>query len=33
MEIGLLEYVVISFEDHQFVSEVLPELNASLTLF
>ena len=28
MEIGPLEYVVIGFEDHQFASEVLPELNA-----
>ena len=28
MEIGPLEYVVIGFEGHQFVSEVLPELNA-----
>ncbi len=28
MEIGPLEYVVLGFEDHQFTSEVLPELNA-----
>jgi hypothetical protein len=28
MEIGPLEYVVLGFEDHQFASEVLPELNA-----
>ncbi len=28
MEIGPLEYVVIGFDDHQFASEVLPELNA-----
>jgi uncharacterized membrane protein len=28
MEIGSLEYVVLGFEDHQFASEVLPELNA-----
>jgi Family of unknown function (DUF6325) len=28
MEIGPLEYVVLGFEDRQFASEVLPELNA-----
>jgi uncharacterized membrane protein len=28
MEIGPLEYVVLGFEDHQFASDVLPELNA-----
>ncbi len=28
MEIGPLEYVVLGFEDHQFASQVLPELNA-----
>lgn len=28
MEIGPLEYVVLGFEDDQFASEVLPELNA-----
>ena len=28
MEIGPLEYVVIGFEDNQFASVVLPELNA-----
>ena len=28
MEIGPLEYVVLGFENHQFASEVLPELNA-----
>jgi hypothetical protein len=28
MEIGPLEYVVLGFEDDQFASKVLPELNA-----
>lgn len=28
MELGALEYVVLGFEDHEFASEVLPELNA-----
>jgi len=28
MDIGSLEYVVISFEDDQFAHEILPELNA-----
>ncbi len=28
MDIGSLEYVVISFEDDQFTHEILPELNA-----
>jgi len=28
MDIGSLEYVVISFEDDQFTNEILPELNA-----
>ncbi len=28
MEIGPLEYVVLGFENNQFMSEVLPELNA-----
>ena len=28
MEIGPLEYVVLGFADNQFMSEVLPELNA-----
>jgi Family of unknown function (DUF6325) len=28
ISIGPLEYVVLGFEDHQFASEVLPELNA-----
>ena len=28
MEIGPLEYVVLGFTDNQFMSEVLPELNA-----
>ena len=28
MDIGSLEYVVISFDDDQFAHEILPELNA-----